>query len=371
MYVFAEPVTEDQVDELQSANDREVEEFERNILGLGKEDAEAEDAEADDGQWADMQANVEEEMDSDEASLTSSNQGECLSEHAESENANEEESVASSAGELDVEEEVEEDEDDEEISDTTEQEDNLEGVGNEQLQDHHERVNVVTKHDPVQPVEDKPSKIETGEHTQAATTKVGDPRQTDDIDNPGAAPQETPTHSITESATGELRIESRDPNNEDSAPSQDPNTSDFTTQADAPFLDTIAPDPPTGAQEVLAMTLTIRNKVNDRYVVRPENLTAADAWTVEYALAEVENSAKAWSLYQASQARRKKQLDKKDDDDDKTVEWYIRNLRELSRKGKEWRRMQDEIDRGRGEVVLGREGSAEEGAEGEGQGEGA
>jgi len=362
MYVFAEPVTEQQVDELQSANDREVEEFERNILGLSKEDAEAEDSEADDGQWADMQANVEEEMDSDEASLTTPPKGESLSEDADSENPTDEESVASSAGDLDAEEEVEENEDDEELSDATEddaeahsgQELESEGVVEEQLQDHPDAGNVAAEDDPAEPLEDASSRTETGDDTQAAATKVGDANEVDDTDDPEVAVPETPTHTITESATGELRIESQDPNN-----------SDFDTQADAPFLDTITSSPPSPSQEVLAMTLTIRNKVNDRYVVRPENLTSGDAWTVEYALAEVENPAKAWSLYQASQARRKKQLDKKDDDDDKTVEWYIRNLRELSKKGKEWRRMQDEIDRGRGKVVLGQEGRGERGGEGE------
>jgi len=363
MYVFAEPVTEEQVDELQSANNREVEEFERKILGLGEEDAQAEDSEADDGRWADMQANVEEEMDSDEASLTIPAEGESLSEKAESEHGTDEESIASSAGELDVEEEMEEDEDDEELGDTTEedaealsqQEDASEVVEDGPLQDHPDRGSVIAEDDPAELVEDESSTTETGEDTQPATMKVGDAKEVDYTDDREAAVPETPTHSITESASGELRVESRAPDNED-----------FDTQADAPFLDTITPDLPAPAQEVLAMTLTIRNKVNDRYVIRPENLTAADAWTVEYALAEVENPAKAWSLYQASQARRKKQLDKADDDDDKTVEWYIRNLRELSRKGKEWRRMQDEIDRGRGKVVLGREKVVgEEGEKGE------
>lgn len=363
MYIFAEPVTEEQVDELQSANDREVEEFERNILGLSKEDAEAEDSEADDGQWADMQANVEEEMDSDEASLTRAPKGESLSEDAEPENATNEDSVASSAEDLDAEEEVEENEDDEELSDAkeedaaalSEQELDPEGVVEERLQDHPDTGNVAAEDDPAEPVEDASSGTETSDDTQPATMKVGDANEVDDNDDPEAAVPELPTHKITESATGELRVESPDPDNPD-----------FDTQADAPFLDTITSPPPTPSQEVLAMTLTIRNKVNDRYVVRPENLTSGDAWTVEYALAEVENPAKAWSLYQASQARRKKQLDKKDDDDDKTVEWYIRNLRELSKKGKEWRRMQDEIDRGRGKVVLGQEGGeGEKGGEGE------
>lgn len=359
MYVFAEPVTEEQVDELQSANDREVEEFERNILGLSKDDAEGEDSEADDGQWADMQANVEEEMDFDEASLTSPPEAEKLSENANPKNDTIEESIASSAGESDVEEQVEQDEDNGELGVATEEdaealserEDASEDAEEAQVQDHPDRNNVIAEDDAAELVKYESSRTKTGDDTPTSAAEVGEAKEADDYDDPEAAISETPAHVITESASGELRVESQ--------------ATDFDTQADAPFLDTITsevPEPPTAAEEVLAMTLTIRNKVNDRYVVRPENLTAGDAWTVEYALAEVEDPAKAWSLYQASQARRKKQMDKNDDDDEVTVQWYIKNLRELSKKGKEWRRMQDEIDKGRGKVVLGRESGEQEDA---------
>src|SRR5208282_6692112 len=96
--------------------------------------------------------------------------------------------------------------------------------------------------------------------------------------------------------------------------------------------------------EVLAMTLTIRNKVNGEYVVRPTKMTSTDKWTVEYALAEV-NSSRARNLYERAKERRRKALS--NEKDDKKNDWnsqYIENLRRLSQKGREWRRSQNEID---------------------------
>ena len=131
---------------------------------------------------------------------------------------------------------------------------------------------------------------------------------------------------------------------------------DITSEADAPFLDSAAKEQPSPSttEEVLAMTLTIRNRVNDSYVLRPENLSASDKWSVEYAMAEVGDRGKAWSLYQASQARRRKALEHDEEaDENKRLDGFMRNLRDLSEKGEKWRQEQDERDRGRPIVVLG------------------
>ena len=55
-------------------------------------------------------------------------------------------------------------------------------------------------------------------------------------------------------------------------------------------------EPPSG---ILAMTLTLRNKVNGSYILRPENLTKDDDWSVEYTLSPVAEERRAWALYQA------------------------------------------------------------------------
>ena len=129
-----------------------------------------------------------------------------------------------------------------------------------------------------------------------------------------------------------------------------------TSEADAPFLDLAAKDQPSPSitEEVLAMTLTIRNRVNDSYVLRPENLSAGDKWSVEYAMAEVGDRGKAWSLYQASQSRRRKALEHDEEaDENKRLDGFMRNLRDLSEKGEKWRQEQDKRDKGRPIVVLG------------------
>jgi len=105
---------------------------------------------------------------------------------------------------------------------------------------------------------------------------------------------------------------------------------------------------------ILAMTLTIRNKVNGSYVQRPENLSSADKWTVEYALAEVPDQSRARALYEATQKRRWLALHKKKDED--KSDWnnrYLESIKQFSRQGREWRSEQDEIDRAAPIKVLG------------------
>ena len=131
------------------------------------------------------------------------------------------------------------------------------------------------------------------------------------------------------------------------------------SQADSEFLDAIEHESssvvPLGSSAILAMTLTVRNKVNNRYVLRPEELRPDDEWSMEYALTDVPNQDRAWGLYLACQSRRKKKLDNQGDDaTEETASHYVQKLRELSRQGKAWRMEQDEIDRQKPVTVLGR-----------------
>ena len=401
MYIFAEPITEEQIEELQSHSDAEVEEFERNILGLGKADAEGEDSHGEDDKWADMQANVEEEMDNDEASLTAPDGEEILPkdtgvaqgiEHESVEDQDDDsvwakDALQASDGNSDITSTVidqyvgDEDQDDDESEDVTKEDNGTptpvdlggdsEGIGEDHFRgdgspqepegDPIEFVNPMeadegSQDNPGIEIEEQMAETEAGDEAGQDAGKAERADAIDMANDTEATLSEAPAVTVTESESEseELKTESQS----ESPPPEDleANEKGFDTDADAPFLNTVAEEaspPPNPAQEVLAMTLTIRNKVNDRYVIRPENLSSSDRWQVEYALSEVEKPTKAWSLYQASQARRRKQLDKADDDDDKTVETYIKNLRMLSRKGKEWREQQDEIDKGRPKVVLG------------------
>ena len=334
MYIFAEPMTEDQINELQSSSDAKVEEFERNVLGLCNDNDGAKESDSDDSKWADMQASVEKEMEKDAISVMAS---EAEEEGTNSEGFNEGSMATSS--------------EDEDIQKVIENQDNLE-------RDHdHEDQDAVSQQEQNATASDEMVFQGDGESSEAKQDQVS----TEDF---AEATTEEQSMSIQDSNEVETVAEDGDqPSNVDettlTAATESPHytiaeDNGFNKQADAPFMDTVAQEiaPPTEPKELLAMTLTVRNKVNGKFVLRPEKFTAQDRWTVEYALADVQSAGRAWTLYRASQARRRKQLEASDEDEGKTADWYIRNLRELSRKGKEWRAQQDEMDKGRPKVVL-------------------
>jgi Mitochondrial protein Pet127 len=97
---------------------------------------------------------------------------------------------------------------------------------------------------------------------------------------------------------------------------------------------------------LLAMTLAIRNKVNDQYVERPEELEEHEKWEVEYALSEVESPERARKLYTLTKERRWRALKTKSKDPNNV--WnntYISNIKKMSEKGREWRKNQDRIEK--------------------------
>src|SRR5207248_4902448 len=113
---------------------------------------------------------------------------------------------------------------------------------------------------------------------------------------------------------------------------------DTEASLDEEFLEDISKEHAAGeAGNILAMTLTLRNKVNDRYVTRPDELTKSDKWSIEYTMTEIESPSRAWSLYRACQARRKKALDDSIREEGNVARnYYIEKMRELSQKGREW-----------------------------------
>jgi len=97
---------------------------------------------------------------------------------------------------------------------------------------------------------------------------------------------------------------------------------------------------------LLAMTLTVRNKINEQYQIRPSSLETTDKWTIEYSLKEIEAPQKAWQLYEATKRRRWKIMDSAGAKEDAEHEDYFRRLlRDLSENGRVWRAEQDELDK--------------------------
>jgi hypothetical protein len=100
------------------------------------------------------------------------------------------------------------------------------------------------------------------------------------------------------------------------------------------------------ANNILGMTLTIRNRVNGTYVPRPEILTANDSWDIEYSLSEIPSKASAARLYSAVKDRRQKLL-VFEPLEDGTVDGYREMLRMFSKRGRLWRNDMDKNDRKR------------------------
>ncbi|KAK0719965.1 mitochondrial protein Pet127-domain-containing protein, partial [Lasiosphaeris hirsuta] len=74
--------------------------------------------------------------------------------------------------------------------------------------------------------------------------------------------------------------------------------------------------PEEGVDEIFGMILTSKNKVNEQYVERPENLEKRDRWVVEYAIEEVP-AERASKLYRMMTERRRKALGDVDEAKDK------------------------------------------------------
>lgn len=89
--------------------------------------------------------------------------------------------------------------------------------------------------------------------------------------------------------------------------------------------------------EILGMTLTVQNYFNGRAIERPGALLPGDRWTVGYILEEAKTQKAAQITYSALKARRKRAVENRmlaEDSDE--VNGYIRYLRLLSIKGREW-----------------------------------
>jgi hypothetical protein len=245
MYIFAEPVTEGEVQAIQESNKGEVEEFEKKVLNLNTEPT-AEELEAQ-KDWENLQDHVQETMDIDERGV--------------------------------------------EAADA----DAVDGGGSTRS---------VGAEDGANEVEEEDSKeVDKGSTNAQENSDKG----------------EVEYDSEADELWDEVKI---DRNPSANAKSDRPTSSE---------------------RDIMAMTLTIRNKVNGRFVERPEKLVSTDEWAVEYSLVDVPQS-QAWSLYRATQKRRAQALGKAKAADKGAQNSYFRNLKHYSQKGRDWREQQDQLD---------------------------
>lgn len=101
---------------------------------------------------------------------------------------------------------------------------------------------------------------------------------------------------------------------------------------------------------LMGWTLAIRNRVNGKYVPRPENLDPSDHWTVEYHIQEIPAAAQ-WKQYSKLKGRREKLLQEEAKTDREPLDWYRSIIQKYSEHGRKWRNEQDAISEELGQHV--------------------
>ena len=367
--------------EIQSQNNAKIQEFERKILGLtrgtGSETDDTQEEE-DDSQWENIQADVQEAMDKDELSIDGSSQGqEAIDEDAEgAELATDRPEVfdqgplyarklpagtddgvtTASAGW----------EDDEDVDS---EEDHEGGEGDDENRDADEdgEIEESRQKEGLEEFLGDGVDSKTNDAPEAERRIGGDGAEANDItlsenrpvevqnDADSLIEQRDEVDTLGATFENESAAESTDSTNRnnDSSIIDEEGRQEHQIEADQRFLDSIDQEvaqadktAESPSRDILAMTLTLRNKVNGEYVLRPERMTAADEWSIEYTLNEVSEQSRARALYKACQTRRgKKAGTPLVAEDAEVVSDYIQRLRELSAKGRAWRKEQDKKDR--------------------------
>jgi len=346
MYIFAEPVTEHEIQEIQNSKKAEIEEYERTVLGIQRESTPEEiEREQDEAEWEELQAKVEDSVDNDELeTLDETENPDDIDDdiaviHSDRPGSSsiDEPSLSSadrpSDGNLFV--------PDSEIERANENDAELGGNIGKQLE-HREASDAAD--DKLELQDTLCSRVEGREdHVTSSDMDMGEDHRTEEPHMDAPVPH-TGAGEINEDVNEAATDLKRD--------------DDFVAEA-AKIADADHESKDKGHSrksntDLLAMTLTIRNKVNGAYVVRPENIGPNDSWSVEYALAEVPKLEQSRTLYQKTQRRRALIL-KRDKKDAKSNfhQSYTRKLTALSSQGRKWRQEQNEIDRARPVTVLG------------------
>ncbi|KAL8908225.1 MAG: hypothetical protein Q9207_000946 [Kuettlingeria erythrocarpa] len=329
MYIFAEPVTEEQIEAIQTAKNAEIQRFEDELYG-GKLDSDENDAV---GQsWENLEANVQNAMDDD---IRDPHHDEESQDWIPNETDSEQQNLKgdSSAVTHDIANRSEnarsaingnnESEDrslvnDKEVEDSGEEETAIEDSEVESEEDS-------ARSDEAKDDESERTGLHHGSGQNAEhpaldeSTNVHEMAELDSLADDTASPETTPGNH----AESQRRIDI----SELEPPGEKPSSR-------------------VGGQEVLALTLTIRNMINGNNVLRPNALKPNQQWSIEYSLDEVPNAERAWSLYQACQLRRRKRLENDEErSENDQVDGYIQRLRQMSRKGAKWRKEQDEQEK--------------------------
>lgn len=370
MYIFAEPVTEKQVKEIQTRKDAEIKEFERSILGLHEEKPRDEEI-----GWADIKASVQKAIEEDEMSVFDSENGESPSLSNGADFSLETKEIFPEDGDKMPLTNSEDNESSNSLNDTDFNLDTREILIRSSHED--DLADSAIYERTAAPTKSSDDRINSGEEVEvprrggeAVQDDIGEMHKTaeqenrketevlinENLDEQGH-PQpdvalENPSPGV---AMLDLQADSQPQNNPEPdelqisdvvAHEEEDIVEESNSKGDVPSLEQA--ERPPNESDVLAMTLTIRNKVQGRYVLRPENLRPDEEWEVEYSIAEVANPSRASLLYQACQQRRKANFEREASEKD----GFLQMLKRMSRNGALWRKSIEMQDVGKPRVVL-------------------
>lgn len=361
MYIFAEPMTEDQVEEIQSSDRAKTREIEQALLGnLTDEPPSKPGQEERCNDWAKIEASVKEAMHSDEMSLINDTPGNGLStqpvdsydgktpdgtvednEHVESSTDGQNPAAA-----LDDNAPIEDADNSHDLSATS---DGLLSEENVQESDNSHDLSATGNELPSEENVQEPDDSHELSATSSELLSEENAQEPDshDLSTAGGgilseeeenAQESDNNHDLHTTGDGLLSVDnSPEPN--------DAAENDFDVSGDAEFLDsTDKAISATAHIKVCAWVLSIRNKVNGQYIDRPDRLTPSDKWEVDYSLTEVTDPAHAQILYQACQLRRREQVENSREHKDTKFFGILRNLSKL---GADWRQKLDKAEKGK------------------------
>lgn len=409
MYVFAKPVTQEQIEEVQNKNKAAVESFERDMMGLVRDEKEEseeeaplvqeedhsaeEDEETSLDVWEDMRLKVEEALENDEQGenfvrdaiedaledsgllktesveerqrylkalmeaivsedeFDNSGDGNVTTGEMSIGGGGEGSSEAVRDGPVETEavEAPVEEEADRRSPDIQEAE--QESAGQDLVE--HEAESDATPHEPDAPSDRLPLKgliMRLAAKSRVGSTAQKDAAQEQEEDESSdwaklrrfeeilreiiqksptptesSSAEETPSSKSSEPSSGAPPATVTSTSEQDSAKGEDPSPTEQ--------VDNI-----TKGDDVLGMIVTLRNKVDGKFVTRPDDLTKNSTWEVHYTIEELAKD-RASNIYRQTIERRSKMLARNDSDAAKKWNWpFKQKLDELSKGGRAWRR---------------------------------
>ncbi|CZR59124.1 related to PET127 [Phialocephala subalpina] len=348
MYIFAEPVDEKIIEKIQATNRDKVEEFERQVLGLETGELTEDQRKA---EWDALRAHVEETMEQDEHDVAQVTDDADDVDAMSEEERHEISAIVSSNA---VPEENDGEENDEEVEEFEEETE----AGDEDVETsasiESEEANVDSETSTSIQSEDANEDVDT-EQASGSENELVEERESEQTD--ATTEENTSVNEVEESEEHQDSSEQLSTTNVEEVEAEEPNDqpSDEEIIDEDAAIDGTSSGPwkvyndqkRPGENELMAMTLTIRNLIDGKYVAQPdeENYPPGAKWSVEYALAEVEDKDRARGLYQACKLRRQRIHEKSPDlVSDVFQSDFLEHIKELSKKGREWRDQQKKIE---------------------------